>query len=252
MSLFSIVRSCCLRCNIATPVIAYANPDPTIQQFIEFAQDSGDDFAERWTWRALKRPYGGAPATIVGDGVTTLFPLPASWARFSPSDTLTSSAYPTLVLRGPMNEEDLLRLKALPFVPLPSVWRLIGDQGGAPLIEFFPAPAAGEIISYVFGSLTWIIDVDENPQAVWTGDDNTALFPERLIILGAVWRWRKSKGLNYGEEFRSAEMSFDRRAGQEGTRREIRMARYPIVGAPWWPGTITDDTSWSGSIEGGE
>lgn len=242
--LLDIVKGACLRCGISTPVIAFQNPDPTIQQFVAFAQDAGDELAERWTWRALNKPHVSAPATIVGDGVTTLFPMPADWGRLSPSDTLTSSVYPTLTLRGPMNDEDLLRMKALPFVPLPSVWRMISDPAGAPQIEFFPAPALNEVISYIYGSMTWILDADQNLQPVWTGDDNTTLIAERLIRLGTIWRWKKSKGLDYGEEFRMSEMSFDRRAGQESTLREIRMSRYPIIGAPWWPGTIIDDTSW--------
>lgn len=243
MSLLTIVQGASLRCGMATPVVAFSNPDPTVQQFVAYSQDAGDEYAERWTWRALKKPHTATPQQFVGDGTTVIFPMPSDWARLSPSVVLTSSIHPTLILYGPINEDDLLRFKQLPLTPLPPVWRLFSDLTGNPQIEFYPAPALGEIISYVYGTKIWILDDDQNPQTNWTSDGCTSMIPERLIRLGTIWKWKKSKGLDYSEEFRLAEMSFDRLAGQEGTGRTVSMARGQYQGdAIWWPGTITDNT----------
>jgi hypothetical protein len=249
MTLLTVVQGAALRCNIAVPATVIGNPDPTVQQFQAFSQDAGDEMAERWTWPSLRRPGAtstpsGQPAQIIGDGTTAIFQLPPDWSRFSPSDTLTSSLYPTLTLSGPTNEEDLLRFKQLPFTPLPSLWHLIGDPNNVPrYIEFYPAPANGEIISFVYGTGFWISSAGVLVHD-WTTDADQSLIPDRLIRLGTIWRWKRAKGLSYAEEFAMYERTFDRAAGQESQRRTIRTTIEPSVGEMWWPGTIQNLTSY--------
>jgi hypothetical protein len=255
MTCLSIVQSAAVHCSVAIPTTAVTNSDPTVQQLLAFSQDAGDEMAQRWTWPALRRPGalsgpGGAPsaspATITGDGSTVIFALPADWGRFSPSDVMTSSLYPTLTLSGPINEEDLLRLKQLPFTPLPSVWHLLRDPSlsAAPrYIEFYPAPASGEIISFVYGTLAWISSAG-TLTSNWLTDADQPLIPEYIIRLGTVWRWKRAKGLSYAEEFAMCERTFDRMAGQQSQGRTIRMTTEPMVGEMWWPGTINNLTSY--------
>jgi hypothetical protein len=240
MALLNIVQGVALRCNIAVPASAIGNSSLTVQQVVAFVQDAQDDATERWTWRNLKRPV----STFTGDGATVLFNMPSDYSVLSPSDTLTSSVYPTLVLSGPINEDDLLRLKALPFTPIPSVWRLIGQYSGQLQIEFFPAPALAEVISFVYGSFQSVTTSGGSPYAngQYQADTDLSLIPERVIRLGAIYRWKKSKGLAYQEEFTEYERCFDLRAGQEITEREVRMSVEPLRGEEWWPGTITDLT----------
>lgn len=131
MSLLTIVQAAAIRCHYPQPSVAFSSLDPNIQLFVACAQDTGDEMTERINWQALKIQN---PVTFVGNSVQTLFPLPTGFQALSPSDTFISSAYPTLRMIGPVNEDDLLRLKALPIVLFPSVWREV--QGS---IEFFPA-----------------------------------------------------------------------------------------------------------------
>ena len=249
MTLLALVQGAALRCNVAVPSTVVGNADPTVQQFQAFCQDAGDEMGERWTWPNQRRPGAlatpsGRPTQITGDGATVIFPLPTDWGRFSPSDTLTSSLYPTLTLSGPVNEEDLLRFKQLPFTPLPSLWHLIGDPSATSrFIEFYPAPAAGEIISFVYGSQMWISSGGTMVWS-WTTDSDISLIPDRIVMLGTIWRWKRAKGLSYAEEFAMAERTFDRVSGQQSQRRTIRMTTEPMVGEMWWPGTINNLTSY--------
>lgn len=247
MSLISIIQAATLRCNVNQPTSAIGSSDPGVLQFIAYAQDSGDDAFERWTWLSLKQPV----TTFTGDGTTTLFALPANFGVLSPSTVFTSSIYPTLTLSGPVNEDTLLVLKQLPVTLLPSCWRRIGNY-----VEFFPAPAAGEVISYVYGSKTWITDLNGVPRTStatdtypqWQADTDLSLINERLIMLGTVWRWKRSKGLDYSEEFRAYEMVLDRKSGQENTERTIAMSRRPVLGGSVWPGMFPLDTTTGGDF----
>lgn len=228
MSLLSIVQGAALRVGLAQPVSAISATDQTVQQLVAYAQDAGDDMQERWPWLTQKKS-----STFTGNGVTTLFTPSSNFGTLSPSITFVSSIYPTLTLPGPVNEDDLLRMKALPTVVQPSVWRRIGGQ-----FEFYPALANGEIVTYTYHSNLWITDsTGVTFRTSWLADTDVAVFSERLVRLGAIWMWKRGKGLDYAEEFAAYERAFDRNAGQENQGREINTS-YDYSSDVSWPGTI--------------
>jgi hypothetical protein len=235
MTLLAIVQGAALRCNVPVPAAAIGIADPNVQKLIAYAQDAGDDFAERWPWLPMQ-----AQTTFTGDGVTTLFTPPTGFTSLQPSDTFVSSVYPTVPLVGPINNDDLLRLKALPYTTTPAVWRRIGTQ-----IEFYPAPASGEIITFNYVTRSWITNSSGTPYfpSVWTADTDISRINERCIRLGTVWRWKRGQGLDYAEEMASSERSFDLNAGQENQERIVAMSFGSIQGDTWFPGTITDLTT---------
>lgn len=245
MTILQIVQDVCVECGIAPPSLAVASPDTTIQQMVLFAMRSGNDLQRRWTWKAQKKQN---PATFTGDGTTTLFTLPADFGSLQPSDTFTSSVYPTIPLRGPINEDTLLRLKQWPVVATPAFWRPVYANS----IEFYPAPALGEIISYVYASRPWILAADGTTYRTrWADDTDTSIISEDLITLHTVWRWKKAKGLDYSEEMRTAEASFDIEAAAEDTERTINMSGACFDDDNWWPGAIVVGGSGGGNTPTG-
>lgn len=236
MSLLTIVQGAALRCNYATPSTVIGNTDANILLFAACAQDIGDEMTERVNWQDQKI---STPATFTGDGTTTLFALPSNFQALSPSDTFVSSLYPTLRMFGPVNEDDLLRMKALPVVLTPSYWRQVDNK-----IEFFPALAAGEIVSYVYAGDSWINTSGGSPviPAIWAADTNVAILSERTIMLGTVWKWKRTKGFDYAEEFATYERSLEAQAGQESTQRIIPTSNLIVEWETTFPGTITDNT----------
>src|SRR6185437_9356429 len=174
------------------------------------------------------------------------FPLPVGFQRLSPSDTFVSDLYPTWKLPGPVAEDDLLRLKALPMAIPVHVWRQVGAAVGSspmivPMIEFFPPLGAGETVTYVYARGLWIANAAgvQYSTPVWTADSDISLIPERLIRLGARWRWKRSNGLDYSEELADYEGALDRLGGQEDTAPVTGMAD-DIGPIDTWPGIITD------------
>ena len=238
MSLLSIIQGVALRCNYgSTPMSAFANADPAIQLMVACAQDAGDEAMERVEWENLKIQ---SPVTFTGDGVTAAFALPTGWETFGPSTTFISSAYPTLHMPGPVNEEDLLVMKLLPVTALPSVWRMVGG-----MVEFFPVLQLNEVASYVYAKNTWITNSLGTPYSppAWAADTDLSLIPDRVIRLGAVSKWKQAKGLEYAEFMSDFEGALDRLGGRESTGRVIPMSsRMTFDSDTWFPGTITDLT----------
>jgi hypothetical protein len=242
MSLLTIVQQAALRLNYSSAsniTTAFFNTDPAIQLIIACAQDAGDDAVDRVDWAALKEVV---PLQFTGDGVTAAFPLPVGFRRLSPSDTFISSLYPTLQMPGPVNEDDLLAMKALPVVAQPSVWRQVGFNG-LMSIEFFPVLGVGEIATFYAAQGTWIVDINGAPRVPpqWGADTDRSVFPERIILFGAIWRWKQAKGLDYAEAMDTAEKILDRHQAQEETGRTINMSRtFTYDTSTWFPGTIQD------------
>ena len=236
MTLLTIVSGAAIRVGYTpVPSAAFTSSNPTVQQLVAFAQDAGQELLERWSWRNLN-----TAGTITGDGATTLWPLPSDFQRLGPSDKSPKGAFvsnvrPLLPLAGPVNDEDLNQLKALPAAISIPVWRIINGN-----IEIWPALGLGEVVTYNYYSSSWITTAN-GPRGAWTADTDVSRIVEDTIMKGVIWRYQAAKGLDYAESFRAYELSADRNAGQEGTERIVSMSSRS-VGAAAWAGTITDLT----------
>lgn len=219
MSLLTVVQNACLRTNQANPTSAFSSVDTGVQQMVALCQDIGDELSERYFWRNLN-----TSASFTGDGSTTLFSLPSDFGQFSPGMELISSLYPFTRLNGPINNEDLNVLKALPATVKPSTWRLIGAK-----IEFFPVLASGEVVTYSYYSKAWVQQSGGAKVSTWTADTDVSLVDELVLTRGLVWRWLRSKGLDYAEEFGAYERSLERAVGRDNSERMVRMANSPIA-----------------------
>jgi hypothetical protein len=61
------------------------------------------------------------------------------------------------------------------------------------------------LIAYEYFSVNWAVGIDTISKAEFTADTDTTVLPERIFQLGLRWRFRKSKNLDYAEDFRTYE-----------------------------------------------
>lgn len=228
MSLLTIVQQAMLRQGQAAPGVVIHSGDSGVQQRIALLQDIGDELDERYTWQTMNQP-----AQIVCDGVLTLFPLPPDWGGMSEGTTIQSTKFPTLPVLGQITNEQFAAFQALPVAPLQPLWRVRDNQ-----FEFYPTPAAGEIYKYTYYSNQWIQSALGVPQSVWLADTDISLIDEKVLVSGLEWRWLKSKGLDYAEEFRRYEMRLGRAAGRSTNAREVTMSSRRFSAYPTWPGQL--------------
>lgn len=230
MSILSALQTAMPLCGLAVPAQAVSSTDPNVIKFMAFAQDIGDELAERYFWRNLN-----IAGQLTGDGTTTLFTLPGDWGELSAGQGLFSSVNTTLPLYGPVTNEELAAMKAAVSYPTRSVWRIIGGT-----FELWPAPAAGEVITFNYYSTNWVSNASGTQrQTGFLLDTDFSMIDEKVLRRGLIWRWKHSKGLDYAEDFRRYEMSIDRAAGREDAERIVRTARPPLDLDDWFPGTIT-------------
>jgi len=180
----------------------------------------------------------GAPikveAQITGDGTSTYWDLPGDYDRLVPGEAFWSLKYPAVSLGGPVLDEEMLAMKALPVQPVRPIWRLFGNQ-----VEIWPALASGEIVKLQYRSAYWIVSSDgATVRNRWLQDTDLSLVDENLLTMSLIWRWKRAKGFDYAEEFRSFEMARVRKAGQDAGSRLVRTAVGLRPDGIWGPSPI--------------
>ena len=95
------------------------------------------------------------------------------------------------------------------------VWDAFRIRGTQILMS--PAPTAGDTLAYEYVSKYWCTNAaGTTERAAWASDDDAGLLDEELMTMGIVWRFRKAKGLDYSEEFRSYEMLVEKKLANDG------------------------------------
>jgi hypothetical protein len=77
----------------------------------------------------------------------------------------------------------------------------------------------------------------------FSADTDVSLIDEKVLTSGLEWRWLKSKGLDYAEEFRRYEMRLERAMGRDDTGREINTSNRRFHNYNTWPGIFPVYTS---------
>ena len=199
MSVLSVIQSVAPLLGIARPSVALTSTDITVQQLVAILQEEGDELARRHDWGALKTPL---PGTFSGDGTTLSFALPANFHRLPNGPIFWRRDRSYMPLSGPMSDMEWRGLQAVNFTSVVNyAWRRRGNT-----VEVFPALPAGEIVDYEYLSRAWVVTIANDRITTISNDADTFLLPEVLLKLGTRWRWKKSKGLEYAEDFRTYEM----------------------------------------------
>jgi hypothetical protein len=230
MSLLTVIQDAMVLCGQPQPSSAISNTDPTVAKFVAFAQIEVDTTGSDYNWRNMN-----IAMQLTGDGTTTLYSLPSDFERILQGQALWSTKYPSIPLQGPISSQDLLALRALPVMPVRPVWRLIGST-----LEIWPALSSGELVNGEYKSANPISSSDATTRrARWSADSDFTLFPEVILKLGLIWRWKQSKGLDYAEDFRTYQIEREKKAGHEAGGKIVRMTNQLSWTANNWPGVIT-------------
>ena len=215
-TLLSIVQGFCGRTNISVPTSVIGSTDPQIVQVQRLLEEEGVDLATRADWQELTQQgtfvsvaseEQGLIATIADDGYRSI-KNETFWDR--------SSSLPVL---GPLSAKEWQTLKAVANTG-PRYWYRI--RGGQLLMN--PAPAAGLNFFFEYVSKNWILSNDgTTTQARFANDADDVLLDYDLLTMGLRWRWKKEKGFEYAEDFRTYETQVDKAMARDGGKPTLQM-----------------------------
>ncbi len=241
MSLLDIianpVEGAAVLCNLPAPTSVISSSDPNVPLLLRLANQEGRELARRHDWRDLMVDHTQASvATEIQTALPTaydrLIAYPEVWNR--------SLGLP---YSGPTSPRTWGTLKGLAVTSAqPGWWRLTyTGTPRLPTIEITPAPTAGETLALYYVSKNWCISPANVDQDHWVSDTDESIIPQRLITLGVVWRYKKSKGLDYAEDMSTYEREVERACSRDKAAGVIRPRSTTRGDLPpySWTGTVT-------------
>ena len=235
MTALSIVQTVCSEIGLPFPTTAVSSTDTQILQIVALANREGKTLTARPTygWQQLQTQ---AQFTTIATEVQGALSTIAPGLKYIINNTIWDRTLRRPVF-GPLTPQRWQQLKAVNMV---GPWAQFRIQGGQ--IKFLPAPAAGDQCDFEYQSANWCTDsTGATTRSAFLQDTDLCLLDEDLITLGTIWRWKKSKGLEYGEDFNEYERQVMDAIGRDGAKDVISMegGRYEIT-----PGVLVPSGSW--------
>lgn len=236
MSLLSIIsgadEGAAVLCGLTAPATIIGSLDPNVPLLLRLAQQEGRELARRHDWQALRVAY--TVATLAAQAQTD---FPTDFDRLMPYPELWNRTRSQKYL-GPVGARQWQQILSSGMSGgVPGWWCIIGG-----VLQITPAPTAGETLAFDYMSKNWAASAAGGAKAKFELDTDVARIPERLITLGIVWRWKKSKGFDYAEDMATYEREVEREASNDGGLGMLQLSDASLedeLGGASWAGVVT-------------
>lgn len=219
MSLLTVVTNFCNRTGLSAPATVMGSTDDSIKQIRALLEEEGNDLALRGSWQGLVNEASLTTTATESQGAMTT--IASNGFRSIINQTIWSRTR-RLPVCGPLDPQQWQMLKAL-FVNGP--YYRFRIRGGLLMVN--PVPPAGESWYFEYVSSNWILGADGTTYSQYFNlDTDTLLVPETLALAGLRWRWKKEKGFDYAEDFRTYEMQVKDALGRDGGKETLAMDAY--------------------------
>jgi hypothetical protein len=235
MSLLTVIQYVAGRTGVTVPSSVLGTSDPQVLQLLRLLEEEGEDLRKRGPWQGIVKEASWTSTAAEDQGAVTT--LAASGFDYIKKDTFwdRTSKFPII---GPLSDSEWQARQALAITGPRYSWRI---RGGKMLIS--PVPAASLTFVFEYISKNWILGVDGTTyKQYFTLDTDTILLPEELVIMGLRWRWKKEKGFDYAEDFRTYEAQVKDALGRDGGK--VTLSMDGSIRKPQ-PGVFIPDQSWS-------
>ncbi len=210
MTLLTVIQDAADLLTIPRPDAVFASTDAQITQLRGLLQATGNDLVAVHEWSSL---VNQTTFTCAGTNAQTGTP-PAGFDRMSDGVDIWNATRKQKIV-GPVTAREWTDLITWTTSTYPQYWRLI-----AGVLNIY-APISGDTIRYEYVSKYWILAASgSTPTDAFTADGDTFRFPEWLLTLGVVWRWKAAKSLDDPEDVNNynIELAARIKADQGGLR----------------------------------
>lgn len=222
MNLKEVVQEFCRRQNLPIPNSVVSNTDSGVRQMWGLLNELIDDLLARQRWQANTREvtWNTTAAQDQGDIRTIGSPAVKGFQGIVPDTFFNRTS--RLPVYGPLGPEDWARLQANSgLTGIGLNYRIRNNK-----MLLTPTPAAGQTLAFEYYS-DFFLDTsasDVTPVRYWTTDDNVLAISDTLPILWLRYAWRKTKGLDYAEEFRLYEQAVNSLGSRQETSGTLSMS----------------------------
>lgn len=218
-NVLQIVRDACAEIGIVAPNTAVGSTDLQIIQITALVNREGRELSTRSPWTALVKQATFTTVALEDQGVLDgTIVSAASGFKYIVNETIWDRTG-KYALAGPTAGPRWQAEKSFSITGPYARYRIYGNH-----LFLLPAPAAGRTIAFEYLSENWVSDLaGATTRNKFTMDDDYPLLDSNLITLGVIWRWKKSKGLEYAEDFNSYEAAVMDAMARDGTKPIVSM-----------------------------
>lgn len=209
--------------SIAEPTTVVGSEDDQVKQLLALANREGYALSMR------SSSFGGWPVLRKEHIITTV----ASQANYAfPSDLryfINTTAWDRTnkwPLRGPVSPQEWQVLKSgtIGSVGPRRRFRIMAGD-----IYFDPTPeSGGETFVIEYYSNGWCESSGGTPQDRWQANTDVPVLPDECFITGLIWRFRRAKGLDYGEEYKTYEATVSSEMARAGMAKIADLTGEPV------------------------
>ena len=197
MSLLTACQACIKETGVGTsPSTIISNTDATAVQLNALAERAAK-YLMRRNWQKMVREH-----TITTVATTATYALPSDWARYISETAWDATNY--WPMRGSLDPQMWTALKR-GIVTIASGRKQFRVYGN--LVQIIPTPDTSDeslIIEYLRNT-PWTDSTGVTYRTAATADADITVFPEVLLELELIWRWKREKGLSYADERKDAD-----------------------------------------------
>ena len=214
MSLLTLVNAAQALLNLPVTTTVMTNTGEAQVQLRQLAIAEGRALARVHPWQRLVTE-NSFTTTATQEQTGHTMPTDMGWIL---NETIYNRTN-TEQVNGPLSPRMWQEQRAVGTSLTWSQYRLRGNS-----IYFIPAPTAGQSVYYEYVSNKWCQSSGGTAQEYWHADSDTGRLDEYVMTLGVVWRWNKSKGLAYEQEYNDYMEERQRLISRDGTRRTLSVA----------------------------
>lgn len=231
-TLLSIVQDFCKRGALGTPTTVIGSGDSQITQIQGLLEEECNDLAARHPWQGIT--FEASLTSLALEDQGAMSAIATNGFRSIRNNTIWDRTDRLPVL-GPMSGSNWQFMKAMVALGPRYRFRIRGDH-----LLVNPPPSAGHDWRFEYLSKNFATDTGGTIyKARFTVDTDIVLLPDDLCLQGLRWRWKKEKGFDYAEDFRTYEAQVMDAMGRDGGKPPLYMdcgQRGPSPGifiAPW-------------------
>lgn len=233
MTLLTIVQNVADEVGIKRPSVVAAATDTQTRQLHKLVNRSGKFISNQYPWQALVKEATFTSVATESQGAMTT--VAGADFRYVVNDTLWNRTL-NRPIPGPLSESEWQNLKSSSITGPYQEYRIRGGN-----LILIPAPSAGDTIAFEYVSNYWCEDSGGTDKGSMTADTDVALLPEELLELDTIWRWKKAKGFDYAEDFRTAQIEIKNYQNRDGSKAVLMLDRR----RQRRPGILVPDGSWN-------
>lgn len=228
-TLLEIVTDVCDEVGLDQPASVIDNvTDPNVRKLLRFAQKAGETISSRHEWQALAVLHTW---TSIAAEIQTDAPIDQDDFDYTIYNADLWDRGNSRRWTGPLSNRSWQTVRnSVTTGNVAGYWRLVGGA-----LHMYPAPEAGLTLDMPYISKKWAASSGGTPQTKFEADDDVPRFPDKLLIMDMIWRWKHSTGLDYAEDMSDFEREMERATARDTGTHVMITGRTGGADVPTYP-----------------